>query len=170
MFLLQDECLRLTWGKNAFKVLRRPPASHKVQRFSKSRTRLWRCRRWTRSTILQVWVTSNVLPKPFKRRAHKLRSFLVRTSTIKHAHWQTVSVLVAWKTNKDETSSLQAPLTDSWRQRTTVFNRRETEQEKKETPAASRRPSCWLVPSEWVRSVTGFWTHSSFKRGTTQTT
>lgn len=42
-------------------------------------------------------------------------------------------------------------------------------QEKKETPALLWRPLCWLVPSEWVRSVTGFWTHSSFKRGTTET-
>lgn len=43
------------------------------------------------------------------------------------------------------------------------------ENKESETPAAIWRlwcPLCWLVPSEWVRSVTGFWTHSSFKRRT----
>lgn len=88
--------------------------------------------------------------------------------TQQQPHWQTVSV-VAWKKKQNKTCPVCSHdcMAINDREEQCLIDRKENK--KSETPAAIWRlwcPLCWLVPSEWVRSVTGFWTHSSFKRRT----
>lgn len=127
---------------------------------------MWKC--WGSSGTFSV-STENWVPVDRQLQKETPQTQVILEKEICHTHWQTVSV-VAWKKKNPKNKTCPVRSHDC-----TAINDREQclidrkENKESETPAAIWRlwcPLCWLVPSEWVRSVTGFWTHSSFKRRT----